>query len=197
MGKPMADDEKELKDQRVVTMMSPSELEAIDNWMFANRIRSRGEAIRRLCQMGMYLDEKLPTVVDTPKEIVANIQRRREEVNTVAELGNSDTSAFERLLVATRYLEIAITDLQIDRAGKGLRLMVTLNTLKGTGDLSRAMIAAKELQKIFDRHDSGELPTFDALNDELEAKFGRRLLSRERSAEIGRQYGVSDRKPDE
>lgn len=52
----MADD-KELKDQRVVTMMSPSELEAIDDWMFKNRIRSRGEAIRRLCQMAILADE--------------------------------------------------------------------------------------------------------------------------------------------
>lgn len=49
----MTDDEKELKDQRVVTMMSPSELEAIDDWMFKNRIRSRGEAIRRLCKLSL------------------------------------------------------------------------------------------------------------------------------------------------
>lgn len=54
----MADDDKELKDQRVVTMMSPSELEAIDDWMFKNRIRSRGEAIRRLCQTALGEDER-------------------------------------------------------------------------------------------------------------------------------------------
>ena len=47
----------ELKDQRVVTMMTPSELQAIDDWMFANRIRSRGEAIRRLCQVGLQFDD--------------------------------------------------------------------------------------------------------------------------------------------
>jgi hypothetical protein len=46
----------ELKDQRVVTMMSPSELQTIDDWMFNNRIRSRGEAIRRLCQIGIIAD---------------------------------------------------------------------------------------------------------------------------------------------
>jgi hypothetical protein len=49
-------DEKELKDQRVPIMMTPSELEAIDDWMFKNRIRSRGEAIRRLCQIGLATD---------------------------------------------------------------------------------------------------------------------------------------------
>lgn len=48
----------ELKDQRVVTMMSPSELEAIDEWSFKHRIRSRGEAIRRLCHIGMVSEEQ-------------------------------------------------------------------------------------------------------------------------------------------
>jgi len=47
-------DEKELKDQRIPIMMTPSEVEAIDDWAFKNRIRSRGEAIRRLCQVGLY-----------------------------------------------------------------------------------------------------------------------------------------------
>jgi len=47
----------ELKDQRVVTMMSPSELEMIDDWMFKSRLRSRGEAIRRLCQIGIVAQE--------------------------------------------------------------------------------------------------------------------------------------------
>lgn len=46
----------ELKDLRVVTMMSPTELEAIDEWMFENRLRSRGEAIRRLCRIGVLWD---------------------------------------------------------------------------------------------------------------------------------------------
>lgn len=49
----MSDENQELKDQRVVTMMSPSELEAIDDWMFRNRLRSRAEAIRHLCRLGM------------------------------------------------------------------------------------------------------------------------------------------------
>lgn len=35
--------------ERVAIMMTKTELTAIDDWMFANRIRSRGEAIRRLC----------------------------------------------------------------------------------------------------------------------------------------------------
>jgi hypothetical protein len=48
---PKIDDE--LKDQRVHLLMSPSELKAIDDWSFSQRIRSRGEAIRRLVVLGL------------------------------------------------------------------------------------------------------------------------------------------------
>lgn len=47
--------EKGLKDQRVVVMMTKREIELIDDWMFARRIRSRGEAIRQLCNAGILL----------------------------------------------------------------------------------------------------------------------------------------------
>jgi hypothetical protein len=43
----------ELRDQRVPVMMTASELKAVDDWSFAQRIRSRGEAIRRLIQTGL------------------------------------------------------------------------------------------------------------------------------------------------
>lgn len=49
---------RELKDQRIPIMMTESEVTAIDDWAFKNRIRSRGEAIRRLCQIGLMFDEK-------------------------------------------------------------------------------------------------------------------------------------------
>lgn len=43
-------DKKTLKFQM---MMSPEEAKVLDDWMFENRIRSRAEAIRRLCQIGL------------------------------------------------------------------------------------------------------------------------------------------------
>jgi len=46
-------DTTEPKDQRVVIMMTRSELKAVDDWSFARRIRSRGEAIRRLLASGL------------------------------------------------------------------------------------------------------------------------------------------------
>jgi hypothetical protein len=52
------DPEPELKDQRVTVMMTKSELGLIDDWMFANRIRSRGDAIRQMCRKVLLKDLK-------------------------------------------------------------------------------------------------------------------------------------------
>ena len=43
----------EIRSERVTIMMAPSELKAVDAWSFEQRIRSRGEAIRRLIQAGL------------------------------------------------------------------------------------------------------------------------------------------------
>lgn len=51
----MAKEKKTLKFQM---MMSPEEAETLDDWMFRNRIRSRAEAIRRLCQIGLLVSEE-------------------------------------------------------------------------------------------------------------------------------------------
>lgn len=59
----------ELKDQRVPIMMSEDELKAIDDWSFANRIRSRGEAIRRLCSMGLAIDASILPFLELATEV--------------------------------------------------------------------------------------------------------------------------------
>lgn len=49
---------EQLLDQRMVIMMSKAEIELIDDWMFSQRIRSRGEAVRRLVTAGMVANLK-------------------------------------------------------------------------------------------------------------------------------------------
>ena len=44
---------QERKDVRVTLMMSESEVEAVDDWGFAHRIRTRAEAIRQLIELGL------------------------------------------------------------------------------------------------------------------------------------------------
>ena len=38
----------EQKTERVQLLMTPSEVKAVDDWSFENRVRGRSEAIRRL-----------------------------------------------------------------------------------------------------------------------------------------------------
>lgn len=52
----MANTEKELKTIKFQMMLSPSEAEQIDNWMFKHRLKSRADAIRRLCQIAFIAD---------------------------------------------------------------------------------------------------------------------------------------------
>ena len=48
----------EPKDKRIALVMTASELQAVDDWSFARRIRSRGEAIRQLISRGIKASEK-------------------------------------------------------------------------------------------------------------------------------------------
>ncbi len=45
--------EESLKTERVTLLMSAADLKRIDDWSFDMRIRSRGEAIRRLIELGL------------------------------------------------------------------------------------------------------------------------------------------------
>ena len=48
---------KSPRDNRIPIMMSHEELASIDEWRFSNRVATRSDAIRRLCQIGMGADE--------------------------------------------------------------------------------------------------------------------------------------------
>lgn len=67
----MAGDKKTIKFQM---MMSPSEAEALDDWGFARRIRSRAEAIRQLIQRGLTYDV-LSKRSDVGNEIIMQFLR--------------------------------------------------------------------------------------------------------------------------
>jgi hypothetical protein len=78
----MTDEGAELKDQRVPLLMSQSEVKAIDDWMFAARIRSRGEAIRRLCQIGIVFHRELkPMVAVVTEHIRATVANERPQLS--------------------------------------------------------------------------------------------------------------------
>ena len=54
----------EPKDKRIPFVMTASELKAVEDWRFARRISSRGEAIRQLVALGLKASEKQGKQVD-------------------------------------------------------------------------------------------------------------------------------------
>lgn len=69
----MSDEHKTIKFQ---LMLSPSEAEQIDDWGFKNRIRTRAEAIRRLCQIGMTFDARAQEFGKVSLDATETLQRR-------------------------------------------------------------------------------------------------------------------------
>ncbi len=63
------------RENRVPIMMSAEELEAIDVWRFTNRIGTRSEAVRRLCQIGLLVGNEINQLTDTTLELSSAMHR--------------------------------------------------------------------------------------------------------------------------
>ncbi|WHA41652.1 hypothetical protein [Agrobacterium larrymoorei] len=50
----------EAREKRVPFMMSERELGAVDKWRFQSQVATRADALRRLCRLGLALDELVP-----------------------------------------------------------------------------------------------------------------------------------------
>ncbi|WP_168879986.1 hypothetical protein [Rhizobium sp. P28RR-XV] len=68
-GTAMADELKTIKFQM---MLSETEAGQIDDWGFARKIRSRAEAIRRLCQIGMKANDAVVPLTEATIEALAS-----------------------------------------------------------------------------------------------------------------------------
>ena len=51
-----------IRTERVLTLMTPAELHALDEWAHEHRIKSRGDAIRQLIRIGIDADTPAPGV---------------------------------------------------------------------------------------------------------------------------------------
>lgn len=60
---------KKPRENRVPIMMSDEEVTKIDDWRFANRIATRSEAVRKLCQIGLIFDKDIEPLVTVIKDI--------------------------------------------------------------------------------------------------------------------------------
>ncbi|CUX41130.1 hypothetical protein CFBP6626_00360 [Agrobacterium tumefaciens] len=134
--------EKELKDQRIPIMMSGSELAALDDWSFNNRIRSRGEAIRRLIQIGLVLDGNKKELNARFKDIHSKLEPIAAKADSVAE-SDKLTKQDGELITSVMELTMAIVGIApIIRKVTGLA-----NNFTAEGELSTIIETSKEIEE--------------------------------------------------
>ena len=68
------------RDNRIPIMFSEEELRDIDEWRFENRIATRADAVRRLCKIGMLLEEEFEQVVDVASDGVEILSDQASEM---------------------------------------------------------------------------------------------------------------------
>lgn len=144
----------DLKDQRIQVLMSEAELQLLDDWSFAKKIRSRGEAIRKLCRVGMAIEPHLKTVLDDSFDALQELGRIHENIVEVTKRADgappsetvSADVALDAVLAMYRHLHTLAANL-------GLMETATENLISFP-DLKSAQEAidvhAKKLQEILD-----------------------------------------------
>ena len=69
----------EQKTERFNMFMSPSEMKAIDDWAWQVKIRSKSEAVRRLCQIGLLVSGELEGLADSTSELSGAMHQLDQE----------------------------------------------------------------------------------------------------------------------
>jgi hypothetical protein len=137
------DPSKELKDQRIPIMITASELDLIDDWSFKNRIRSRGEAIRRLCQIGIMFDDNRADVFSAAHKSMTEAKDVMAEVSKLSEHHQLTGESSDLVGAALTLAMTAFANVVLIRSVTGLA-----NNFKGDGDLDEIMREAKEIQSL-------------------------------------------------
>ncbi|WP_457663445.1 hypothetical protein [Sinorhizobium medicae] len=65
--------------ERMQLKITSAEIEAIDTWRFANRVPSRSEAVRRLCQIGLLVSDELEGLTNSTSELSSAMRQLNGE----------------------------------------------------------------------------------------------------------------------
>ncbi|RYG55738.1 hypothetical protein EON80_30250, partial [bacterium] len=102
---------RDKKTERLHMLISPSELDAIDTWRFENRIGTRAEAVRRLCQMGLVIDDVAAAIDSKTQELTKDSKRAiafiRDWEKAVTKIEGTDLGDDARAGVVSTELALA------------------------------------------------------------------------------------------
>lgn len=150
--------ESENKTERVQLLMAPTEVEAIDEWGFKNRIRTRAEAMRRLCQLGLELDQFIPALSQHIGKTLRSIEELLAKTVDIKKLEAENEVEFAlRLIAATN--SHANPQMEFVR-----QIMPMIALLEQLVDTCRPLINAKDFDAAIKEADNVRLrPLFEEL----------------------------------
>jgi hypothetical protein len=136
VAKDTKDDEQ--KTERFNMFMSPSEMKAIDDWAWENKIRSKSDAVRRLIQIGLRFDRQFLTLLDQANEIVDGERETRDGILEAWE-PKQELDAHITLTILLAYLNLYENEQRLMSVLFGV--LGETATLKGQGDTAEAIRA--------------------------------------------------------
>lgn len=118
----------EPKSERFNMFISKSELDAIEEWAWDHRIRSKSEAVRRLVQIGLRADKMLPEIIkhsteasegaieldDLWKEYHPLIAKEDAKIIDFVKFTSKATWIFKKLISPVLRLQIKILNLDME-----------------------------------------------------------------------------------
>lgn len=80
-------------------MMSDEELQMIDDWRFKNRVATRSDAVRRLCQIALLLDPSASNLAISVAELGRmHVRLNKENLEEIANYKDHDDAEIQRLV---------------------------------------------------------------------------------------------------
>jgi hypothetical protein len=129
MARPKLGDSESKRLQMVIT---EDELHAIEEWQFSNRVPSKSEAIRRLCQLGLLFDRKFPKLIDKTKmPLNASKLPEGKDLKTGEEINQLILSLYS-IVAESREFELGILNaiISITAEAQALRMPGIKNALE-------------------------------------------------------------------
>lgn len=118
---------KEPRENRVHIMFSDEELRELDDWGFENRIRTRAQVIRRLCQIGIFSYTTAPTINAFQKIALEEMLNERDKLIHEKGLGEEENEQLQHILLSFIFnVGFCINQMQIElenvKDGKDVKL---------------------------------------------------------------------------
>lgn len=138
----------EPKSERFNMFISRTEMDAIEEWAWKNRVRSKSEAVRRLVQIGLRASRALPSIAKDVAEVLDLASEAidiPEEIHAGHVVDELETVSVDREIASKLYDAVNFTfNRQIEAQDNLFHLLVEISQFANTPEFDAALEAADD-----------------------------------------------------